>query len=415
MATRIYKTPFAATGDKEALATADQPNGKVSLQAGWTPDYELPNDNANYRPVGRAEMNGIFNELTVALGEMQLNGFAKWQSIDGGWPDGAIVTHNGLKYQSTMGSNTTTPGDSGSGWSTIITTVNTLPTASTSVLGVVSLATGAEAQAQSNSDKAVTPSALGQVTATPSRRGLVELATNAETVTGTDTERAVTPAGAAALIHTRRGNISFTSNGNWTVPEGVTLIWISGVAGGGGGGAGSGFVADRQYPGGGGGAGQGTFRQVFTVTPGHVLAITVPFGGVGGLGQAAGQAGGNGQPGGNAVVYNNSTATPILTLFGGSGGDGGSVLGAGAGGNGYPKGGTGTALFGPANVLGTSGAGASSMFGGGGGAGGAASFQIIGADAGGYGAGGAGGNGLTANASGPNGGSGTQGFITIEW
>ncbi|WP_157055380.1 glycine-rich domain-containing protein [Achromobacter spanius] len=116
MATRIYKTPFAATGDKEALAAADQPDGKVSLQAGWTPDYELPNDNANYRPVGRSEMNGILNEVTESLGEIQLNGFAKWQEVDGGWPLGASAFHNGVVYQSTSDNNTSTPGEVGANW-----------------------------------------------------------------------------------------------------------------------------------------------------------------------------------------------------------------------------------------------------------------------------------------------------------
>lgn len=119
MATRIYKTPFAATGDKEALATADQPDGKVSLQAGWTPDYELPNDNANYRPVGRSEMNGILNEVTEGLGELQLNGFAKWQAVDGGWPLGAWVSHNAIVYRSTTNSNTTEPGVVGAFWAVL--------------------------------------------------------------------------------------------------------------------------------------------------------------------------------------------------------------------------------------------------------------------------------------------------------
>lgn len=130
MSTRIYKTPFAATGDKEALATADQPDGKVSLQAGWTPDYELPNDNANYRPVGRAEMNGVFNELTEALGEMQLNGFAKWQSIDGGWPLGAHVSLYGAAYRSTTDANVTTPGSAGAAW---------VPTNTTAIADVTGL------------------------------------------------------------------------------------------------------------------------------------------------------------------------------------------------------------------------------------------------------------------------------------
>lgn len=116
MATRIYKTPFAATGDKEPLATDDQPDGKVSLQAGWTPDYELPNDSANYRPVGRQEMNGILSEITEGLGEMQLSGFAKWLLIEGGWPMDAIVVHDGVVYISASANNTDTPGEPGGSW-----------------------------------------------------------------------------------------------------------------------------------------------------------------------------------------------------------------------------------------------------------------------------------------------------------
>lgn len=117
MATRIYKTPFAATGDKEVLATADQPDGKVSLSAGWTPDYELPSDNPNYRPVGRAEMNGVINEVTEALGGVQLHGFATWQDIDGGWPSGAHVLSGDTVYRSDVNNNTTNPGTGGAGWS----------------------------------------------------------------------------------------------------------------------------------------------------------------------------------------------------------------------------------------------------------------------------------------------------------
>lgn len=116
MATRIYKTPFAATGDKEALATADQPDGKVSLPAGWTPDYELPSDHANYRPVGRAEMNGVINEVTAALGDVQLMGFAKWQPIDGGWPLGARVIHLGVAFLSVVDANTAEPQALDAGW-----------------------------------------------------------------------------------------------------------------------------------------------------------------------------------------------------------------------------------------------------------------------------------------------------------
>lgn len=60
--------------------------------------------------------------------------------------------------------------------------------------GVIQLATEAEVQAGSDSTKAITPATLYSNTATGSRRGVVELATDTETQTGTDTTRAITPA-----------------------------------------------------------------------------------------------------------------------------------------------------------------------------------------------------------------------------
>lgn len=58
--------------------------------------------------------------------------------------------------------------------------------------GIVELATNAEAQAGTDSDRAVTPAALASRSATTSRTGLVELATQTEVNAGTDTTRAVT-------------------------------------------------------------------------------------------------------------------------------------------------------------------------------------------------------------------------------
>lgn len=156
MATRIYKTPFAATGDKEPLATADQPDGKVSLQAGWTPDYELANDNANYRPVGRAEMNGILSEITEGLGEIQLRGFALWQSIDGGWPKGAHVMVGHTVYRSNVDNNISNPAAGGPDWAA---------TASAGVIGTASnvrcSVTAASASVTLTADEIVVGTALG--------------------------------------------------------------------------------------------------------------------------------------------------------------------------------------------------------------------------------------------------------------
>lgn len=112
----IYKVPFAATGDKDALAVTDPGTGKVSLPTGWTSDYEKPSGDPSRRPVGRREMNGVINEITQALGEVQQYGFAKWAAITGGWPLGARVDNAGTVYISTIANNTATPGTPGSNW-----------------------------------------------------------------------------------------------------------------------------------------------------------------------------------------------------------------------------------------------------------------------------------------------------------
>ena len=107
--TRIYTTTFAATGDKETLAATDPGTGKVSLPSGWTPDYEKLDTDPSYRPVGRKEMNGVINEVTAAVGELQQYGFAPWQALTGGWPLNARVVSGGIVYKSTAAANTAVP------------------------------------------------------------------------------------------------------------------------------------------------------------------------------------------------------------------------------------------------------------------------------------------------------------------
>lgn len=75
-----------------------------------------------------------------------------------------------------------------------------IPDATTTVKGKVELATDAEAQAKTDTARALTPSNLAAVTASTTATGLVELATSPETVTGTDTTRATTPAGVKAAL-----------------------------------------------------------------------------------------------------------------------------------------------------------------------------------------------------------------------
>lgn len=65
--------------------------------------------------------------------------------------------------------------------------------ATTTVLGVVYLATGAEVNTGTDAVKVVTPSTLSGRTATETRTGIAEIATQAEITTGTDDDRIVTP------------------------------------------------------------------------------------------------------------------------------------------------------------------------------------------------------------------------------
>jgi hypothetical protein len=65
--------------------------------------------------------------------------------------------------------------------------------ATTTVLGLVTLATDAEVQTGTDSSKVVTPSSLSARTATETRTGIAEIATQAEVNAGTDDLRIVTP------------------------------------------------------------------------------------------------------------------------------------------------------------------------------------------------------------------------------
>lgn len=95
--TRIYRQPFAHNGAKQAIPESSDPQGFVSIEDGFTTDYELPDTDPNYKPIERSEFNGLVNEITEALGEVQQFGYAKWQA--GTWPQGSRVLHAGVVYR----------------------------------------------------------------------------------------------------------------------------------------------------------------------------------------------------------------------------------------------------------------------------------------------------------------------------
>lgn len=88
--------------------------------------------------------------------------------------------------------------------------------ATTTVLGLVYLATNAETQTGTDSNKAVTPASLSARTATETRTGIAEIATDAETAAGTDDARIVTPLKLKTYLDNRTGGYAANIGGAGT-------------------------------------------------------------------------------------------------------------------------------------------------------------------------------------------------------
>ena len=235
---------------------------------------------------------------------------------------------------------------------------------------------------------------------------------------------------------------TFNASGTFTVPAGITTVYVAVMAGGGGAAGGSSNIG---IGGGAGGAGAAAFARVSGLTPSSTISVTVGSGGAGsagnGPGPAAGSAGntssfgshvsctggsggtstagaaGTVTTGGSATLLVRRgpslglTATGAVGNFGNAGacstagGGGGAGSGGGGGGGNTATIGNGGA-GGLANGVGSAGSNASSGSGAAGGAGGAG---VQGGAANG-GAGGAGGSGTTGG-----GGGGGGGAVVVFW
>ncbi len=261
--------------------------------------------------------------------------------------------------------------------------------------------------------------AWGQIIGVPdgtlTQKGIVKLnsATDSTSTTEAATPSAVKAAydkASAAAPANHSHYQFFTANGTFTVPDGVTQVFVEMLGGGGGGGGGA--VTDGGFAGASGGSGGtcgSTNISIVPVTPGGKYAVIVGAGGVGGV--AASQSstapsgihtlvtstpGSPGIDGGDSIFVN-------VTAKGGSGGAGGvistvSVINPAPSGNG---------AAGENSSYGTGGSGGSNTDGG---------------NAGGYGAGGGGGargkttgSDNTYSGSGFPGGKGSNGFVKISW
>ena len=134
-------------------------------------------------------------------------------------------------------------------------------------------------------------------------------------------------------------NEVFTASGNFTVPDNVYRVWITGCGAGGAGGGGTTTISGSYDHGAtGGGSGEHVFRRPVDVTPGDVIAVTIGAGGTG-------PSGGSANPGTDGPDGGYTSFGSYVYLDGGKGGKGAYTLGSAAGRNGGLGGGGGYAGY----------------------------------------------------------------------
>lgn len=112
---KIFKVPFAATGDKESVPTSTQPDGKVSYEQGFGHDYQKPYEDPEAKDIAREDFNQILFDITDAIGEAQVHGVSKWDDEGRPYPINALVYHDEKVWQSKVNNNNATPSE-GANW-----------------------------------------------------------------------------------------------------------------------------------------------------------------------------------------------------------------------------------------------------------------------------------------------------------
>jgi hypothetical protein len=111
---KLFKTAFAYQGTKEQLPDSAQPDGKASFAEGFTVDYTLDYGDADARDIAQSELNGIFHDITEAIGELQQYGVAVWQAGMTPIAKYSLVFHDGKLWQAKK--NTSATPAAGADW-----------------------------------------------------------------------------------------------------------------------------------------------------------------------------------------------------------------------------------------------------------------------------------------------------------
>ncbi|EJD6044048.1 phage tail protein [Providencia rettgeri] len=108
--TKIFKVPFATQGDRTFIPNEVQADGAVSYTQGYGYDYERDQvSDPAAKDIEREKMNGIFHDITEAVGEVQMFGVSKWSEEGKPYPIRCLVHHKNKVWQSKVENNEVEP------------------------------------------------------------------------------------------------------------------------------------------------------------------------------------------------------------------------------------------------------------------------------------------------------------------
>lgn len=158
--------PFATSGQKQPIPVASQigiEDGRASYSDGFPPLTRTPLAAGGVPPFG-TDMNGILNAITLIQQWQSAGGMftfdAAFAASIGGYAKGAmLVKADGSGYwRNNVENNVSNPDTGGADWAAIV------QPSSSSVAGLIQLATQAEVNARAVTTKAVAPGTMGNGT-----------------------------------------------------------------------------------------------------------------------------------------------------------------------------------------------------------------------------------------------------------
>lgn len=272
---KLLPTPFADNGARQSIPNDSQIGitaGRASYTDGFPPLTRTPLAAGGVPPFG-TDFNGVLNDITAAIRWAQSgSGYpfnADFNTAVSGYPKGARIPNSSLDgyWLNTVDGNTSNPevtGAATTGWvpsenygSTAITGLSgssvTLTTLQASkeritLAGTLSANINLVIPAWNKSWTVVngTTGNFNVTVKTPNGTGV--------SLTAGQTQRVIGDGTNITLDQSPVRLARYTSSGSFTVPLGITTVYLSGCAGGGGGGAGGG-AATTGYVGSGGGGG----------------------------------------------------------------------------------------------------------------------------------------------------------------